>query len=182
MPGVECRTGGATNDYTLVATFSNNIESGNASVTSGTGTVSGTPMISGHTMTINLTGVANAQTLTVTLNSVTDEFLQTLPDTAVSLTTLIGDTNGNGAVNATDVAETKGAIGQIVVNGNFRTDVNANGVINGTDVAIVKGQAGGGVGKRSRSRIRPVVNRAINGSDVKIVKAESDGTVGKRAR
>ena len=68
LPGEECRSGGATNDYTLVFTFSNNLASGNASVTSGTGSVAGTPAISGNTMTVNLTGVANAQTLSVTLN------------------------------------------------------------------------------------------------------------------
>ena len=35
LPAVECRSDGAGGDYTLVFTFSNNIESGNASVTSG---------------------------------------------------------------------------------------------------------------------------------------------------
>ncbi len=97
LPGVECRSGGATNDYTLVFTFSNNLASGNASVTSGTGSVAGTPAISGNTMTVNLTGVANAQTLSVTLNGLTDQFLQTLPDTAVGMSVLIGDVNGNAA-------------------------------------------------------------------------------------
>src|SRR6266478_1688736 len=55
-PGVECRTGGATGDYTQVFTFTNNVTSGNASVTSGIGSVSGTPIFSGNTMTVNLTG------------------------------------------------------------------------------------------------------------------------------
>ncbi len=40
LPGVECRSGGAGGDYTLVVTLSNNLVSGNASVTSGTGSVS----------------------------------------------------------------------------------------------------------------------------------------------
>jgi uncharacterized delta-60 repeat protein len=142
-PGVECRTGGATGDYTQVFTFTNNVVSGNASVTSGIGSVSGMPTFSGNTMTVNLTGVANAQTLTVTLTGVTDEFSQLLPDTPVSVNMLIGDTNGNGAVNATDVAQTKAQVGHPVTGNNFRTDVNANGIINGTDVAIVKSHSGG---------------------------------------
>ena len=142
-PGIECRTGGANNDYQLVFTFNNPIESGDATVDGGIGTISGTPVVSGNTMTVNLTGVADAQTLTVTLRSVTDQFLQVLADTPVSISMLIGDTNGNGAVNASDVAQTKGQIGQPVTSGNFRTDVNANGTINATDTAIVKSHSGG---------------------------------------
>jgi len=141
-PGVECRTGGATGDYTQVFTFTNNVTSGNASVTGGIGSVSGMPVFSGNTMTVNLTGVANAQTLTVTLSGVTDEFSQVLPDTPVSVNMLIGDTNGNGVVNATDVAQTKAQVGQSVTSSNFRTDVNASGIINATDVAIVKAHSG----------------------------------------
>ena len=144
-PGVECRTGGATGDYTLVFRFTNNVTSGNASVTGGIGSVSGTPVFSGNTMTVNLTGVANAQTLTVTLSGVTDEFSQVLPDAPVSVNMLIGDTSGNSVVNATDVAQTKGQVGQPVTSSNFRTDVNANGIINTSDVAIVKAHSGGSI-------------------------------------
>lgn len=146
LPGVECRSGGANGDYTLRFTFSNNVESGNASVTSGTGSVSGSPQFSGNTMTVNLTGVANVQALTVTLNSVTDQFLQTLPSTPFTMTCLIGDTNGNSVVNASDVAQAKGQIGVPISAANFRTDVNANGAINGTDTALVKAHSGESVG------------------------------------
>jgi Dockerin type I domain len=147
-PGVECRTGGGTGDYTLVFTFTNNVTSGNASVTGGIGSVSGTPVFSGNNMTVNLTGVANAQTLTVTLSGVTDEFSQVLPDTPVSVNMLIGDTSGNGVVNATDVAQTKAQVGQPVNGSNFRTDVNASGIINATDVAIVKTHSGASISAR----------------------------------
>src|SRR5205807_8126555 len=55
-PAIECRTG--ANGHTLVFTFSNNILSGSASVSSslgpGHGSVSGTPITSGNTMTVNL--------------------------------------------------------------------------------------------------------------------------------
>ena len=142
LPGVECRSGGATNDYTLVFTFSNNLESGNASVTSGTGNVAGTPTIFGNTMIVDLTGVADAQTLSVTLNGLTDQFLQTLPDTVVGLSVLIGDVNGNAVVNASDVSAAKAQSGVPVSNANFRTDVTANGAINVSDVSTVKSHSG----------------------------------------
>jgi hypothetical protein len=116
--------------------------SGNASVTSGIGTVSGPPVISGHTITVNLTGVANAQTITVTLSNVTDEFSHVLPDTPVSMALLLGDTTANGTVNASDVAQAKSQIGQAVTGGNFRVDVNVNSAINGTDVALIKSHSG----------------------------------------
>jgi len=140
--GIECRSGGPSNDYQFVITFNNNVESGNATVTGGVGSVSGSPTFSGNTMTVNLTGVTDAQTITVTLSGVTDQFLQVLPDTPVSANMLIGDTNANGAVNASDVAQTKAQIGLAVTNANFRTDVNASGTINATDAAIVKAHSG----------------------------------------
>jgi hypothetical protein len=141
-PGVECRTGGATGDYTLVFTCTNNVTSGNASVTSGIGSVSGMPVFSGNTMTVNLTGVANAQTLTVTLTNVTDIFSQVLPSTSVSVGVLLGDVNGNAVVNASDVSLTKAQVGRAVSESNFREDVNANGLINSVDVAQVKAKVG----------------------------------------
>ena len=140
-PGVESRTG----DYTMVATFSNNVVSGNASVTGGVGTVNGSPTFSGHAMTINLTGVTTAQTITVTLSNVTDEFAQVLPDTPVSMGVLVGDVNANRAVNAGDVSLCKSHLGEAANGGNFRSDVNANGAINSADVAIVKAHLGEGI-------------------------------------
>jgi uncharacterized MnhB-related membrane protein len=79
-PGIECRSGGATNDYTIVLIF--------------------------------------AAEVTV---------------------------NGNGMVNASDVALTKSQIGQPVNQTNFRADVSAGGSINATDVSIVKANLGSGL-------------------------------------
>ena len=110
-------------------TFTNNVTSGSASVTSGTG-VAGNAAFSGNTMTVNLTGVTDVQKITVTLSNVTDSFAQVLPNTAVSVNMLIGDTtNGNKAVNSTDVSQTKLQSGQAVTNTpNFREDITANGI------------------------------------------------------
>ena len=55
---------------------------------------------------------------------------------------LVGDTNGNGTVNASDVSQTKAQTGQAVTASNFRADVTANGVINASDVSLGKIEIG----------------------------------------
>jgi serine protease AprX len=139
-PGIECRSSGG--NHLLVFTFTNAVVSGAASVESGIGSVSGPPVFSGNTMTVNLSSVANVQTLTVRLSNVTDQFSQVLPDALPSITLLIGDTSGNGSVNASDIAQTKSQIGQLVTAGNFRTDINVSGTINASDVSIIKSRIG----------------------------------------
>jgi hypothetical protein len=139
-PSVECRSSGG--NHTFVFTFNNSLLSGNATVTAGTGTVSGSPVISGNTMTVNLTGVADVQRLSLTLQSVTDTNSQVMPDTAVTVKFLAGDTGNNSVVNASDIAQTKAQIGASVTGTNFREDVNVNGTITSTDVALVKSVVG----------------------------------------
>ena len=138
--GVECRSTGG--NHTLVLTFSNNVVSGDAAVTSGTGTVSGSPTFSGNTMTVNLTGVTDVQQITVTASNVMDTFGQTLPSVSVNAVILAGDTTGNRTVNAADVAQTNAQVGMVVNQTNFRSDVNANGEINGSDKAIAQANSG----------------------------------------
>ena len=150
MPGVECRSGGAANDYTIVLTFGANVSvNGNpqAAVTSGIGTIGssgvsngGTVITSNNVVTIPLTNVTNAQTINVTLNNVNGSTNVVIP-----MRVLIGDVNGNGIVNATDVAQTKLCVGQTVSATNFRCDVNAGGAINSTDVSMVKSEVRNGV-------------------------------------
>ncbi|MGH8101191.1 MAG: dockerin type I domain-containing protein, partial [Chthoniobacterales bacterium] len=60
----------------------------------------------------------------------------------IPMSILIGDTNANRTVNAADVAQTKGRLGQAVNATNFRSDVNANGSINAADTAIIKQKSG----------------------------------------
>ncbi len=139
-PGVECRN--TAGNQTLVFTFNNDVVSGSASVTTGTGSVSGSPTFATNTMTVNLTGVTDVQMITVTLTGVTDTSAHVLADTPVSMNMLIGDTTGNRTVNAGDVAQTKGQSGAVLTNANFRTDVNANGTVNAGDTAQVKANAG----------------------------------------
>jgi len=137
--GIECRSGGATNDYQMIINFTNSVTVRGASVTSGTSSMSSFT-VSGSQVTVNLTGATNVQRITVTLFNVNDgTHMSNVP---VSMGVLIGDVNGNGAVNATDVALTKSQVGMPVGSGNFREDVNANGTITATDVAIVKSDVG----------------------------------------
>jgi hypothetical protein len=149
-PGRECRTGGASNDYTMVVTFTNPVTvngSPQAQVTSGTAVIGtggvsngGAVTVAGAVVTIPLTSVANAQTITVTLSNVNDGMAS--GNVAIPMSILVGDTNGNGAVNASDITQTKVQSGAGVGAGNFRTDVTANGSINASDINLVKLRSG----------------------------------------
>jgi hypothetical protein len=128
-PGIECRTGGANNDYQIVVTFANAVTFNSAAVTSGTGTVASTSGSGTTTITVNLTSVSNAQTITLTLSSVNDG-------------TTSGEVNANAAVSNTDVAAVKADVSSPVTASNFRNDVTANGIISNTDVSATKAQVG----------------------------------------
>jgi len=92
-------------------------------------------------VTVNLSNVTNSQTITVTLSNVNDGMH--LGDVSIPMEVLLGDTNGNGVVNATDVAQVKSQVGQMVTGSNFREDVNTDGTLSSSDVAIVKANSGG---------------------------------------
>jgi hypothetical protein len=149
-PGIECRSGGATGDYTIVIAFLANVSvngSPQAAVTSGTGTIGsggvsngGAVISSGNVVTVPLTNVSNAQSINVTLNNVNGSTNVTIP-----MGVLIGDANGNGAVNASDIAQTKSRSGQPVNPTAFRSDVNADGSIDASDVSLVKSSSGTGL-------------------------------------
>jgi plastocyanin len=156
-PGVECRTGGPTSDYTMIITFSGTVTvngSPQAEVTSGMATIGsggvangGMVTVNGNLVTVPLTNFANAQTIVVRLNGVNSGSASDWPstDVTISMSLLIGDANGNGIVNAADVALCKSRLGQSVNATNFRSDVNANGAINSGDVAITKANLGTGL-------------------------------------
>ena len=138
-PGIECRSTGGS--YKIVFTFPTAVTFSGAAVTSGTAT-SATPLaISSTVVAVDLTGVADVQPITVTLLGVNDG--TNTNDVAVRVGILTGDVNGNGAVSATDVAQTKAQSGQSVTAANFRADLNASGgTITATDVALAKSRSG----------------------------------------
>jgi hypothetical protein len=149
--GVEDRTTGGTNDYTLVVTFSGNVTvtgSPQAQVTSGTGCVgtggvcSGNVSVSGVVVTVPLTNITNAQVINVRLFGVNGAADAPATDFDFPMGFLIGDDNANRTVNAADIALCKSQLGQTVTAANFRSDMNANGAINAADVALIKGHSG----------------------------------------
>ena len=64
------------------------------------------------------------------------------PDTTVNASFLLGDTNGDGSVNAGDIGQTKSQSGNAVTASNFREDVTADGNINASDIGLVKSKSG----------------------------------------
>ena len=137
--GIDPRSGGPNGNHQVIVTFATAVESSSAAITSGSGNIA-SYTVAGTQAIVNLTGVANGDTLVITLNNVNDGAV-TGPVT-VRLTALLGDTSGNGVVNASDIAETKAQSGQPATNMNFRTDVTVSGVTNASDVALVKAQSG----------------------------------------
>jgi uncharacterized delta-60 repeat protein len=145
--GIECRDGGPNSDYQVVFTFPSAVTLSGASVTHGpkkSARMAGSALVSGDgkTVMVNLTNVSDAQTVTITLSGVSDG-TQTR-NISVPMTMLLGDSTGNGAVNSSDVGQTKLQSGQTANASNFRSDVLANGVINATDVGFVKLHSGSG--------------------------------------
>ncbi|HEU0209640.1 MAG TPA: FG-GAP-like repeat-containing protein [Candidatus Udaeobacter sp.] len=139
-PGIECRSGGTTNDYQVVLTFPSAVTFTNAAITAGTGSVNGSMGSGTNTVTVNLTGIVSVQRVTITLLGVNNG--TTSGDLGVTMGVLVGDTNGNGNVNASDVSQTKTRVGQLVDATNFRSDLNVNGSINASDVTLLKSRSG----------------------------------------
>ena len=106
----------------------------------GAGSVSGTSGSGTTSVSINLTGIASGQRLTVALLGASHGSSKS--DFGVPMSVLVGDTNGNGVVNATDISKTKLESGQALNGQNFREDVNASGSINASDVMLVKSMSG----------------------------------------
>ncbi len=79
----------------------------------------------------------------ITLNGVNDG--TTTGTATITMPVLVGDTNGNGAVNSTDIGQTKSQSGQPVTASNFREDVTADGNLNSSDISLVKSKSGTGL-------------------------------------
>ena len=146
--GIECRSGGANSDYQVVFAFPTAVTVSGASVTPApghSGNMAGPPIISpdGRTVTLSLTNVTDVQTLAMTLSGVNNG--TNTNDVTVQMSLLVGDTNGNGVVNASDVSQTKSRSGQATSSTNFRSDVAVNGTINASDLALVKSRSGNGL-------------------------------------
>jgi hypothetical protein len=141
--GIECRSGGATNAYTLVYTLDRNLAAaGTATVAQGTATV-GTPTLgpNANQVTVPLTGVTTAQHLIITLNGVHDTASRILNNLVGRMDVLVGDVNASRIVTSGDTNLCKAQALQPVTTANFRNDINASGAITTGDVNIVKQNA-----------------------------------------
>jgi hypothetical protein len=144
-PGIEPRFGGTTGDHSIVFTFAQPVTFTGATAapaTVGSATVARAFASSGDArqVTVDLTNVSDTQTLTVRLLNVNNS-----GDVAVTMKVLLGDTTGNGTVNASDVGQTKAKSSQPITNANFRADLTPNGVINASDVALAKSRSGASI-------------------------------------
>ncbi len=140
--GIECRSGGANGDYTIIFTFATNLTSvEQASVSSGIGTVSSSWLGSDtHQYIVNLSGVTNAQYITISLINVSDSVGNFSPGAPATLGVLLGDVNGSGRVDAADVSLVRQQSLQPIGASNFREDINASGRIDAADVSIARQQ------------------------------------------
>ena len=136
--GIEPRTEPTAGVHTMVVTFASPVTVGSADVTTGTGAASAS--VTGSVVKVDLTGVTDAQRIGVTLSNVNDG--SRVGSILVPMGVLLGDTNGNGSVNASDISQTKAQSGAPVTASNFRIDVNVNGSINSSDISLVKSRSG----------------------------------------
>jgi hypothetical protein len=137
--GIENRGAPVVGGHQIVVTFANPVTIGIASVITGVGSVANSS-VNGAVVTINLTGVTDAQRLGVMLSNVNDG--QRMGNVMIPMGVLSGDTNANGNVNSSDLAQVKSQSGQPLTSANFREDVNSDGVINASDISIVKLRSG----------------------------------------
>jgi hypothetical protein len=144
VPGVECRTGGVDGDHRMIFTFAEpvtSVGSTNAAATNSSPSASGAVGPNANQYTVNLSGVPNDQYVTVTLDGV-QTGAANLNNVQGTMGVLLGDTTNNGAVNSSDVTQTKSRSGQTADASNFRSDVTINGPINSSDITTVKANSG----------------------------------------
>ncbi len=142
-PAIESRGGGAGGTYQLVFSFAAPVTAMvGAAVAEGAGTVSsyGADPNDPTKVIVNLSGVASGQYVTVGLTNVSDGV--NTSSVRATFGVLVGDTNGDGAVNAGDIAQVKARSGQSVDATNSRSDLNGDGIINAADIAFAKSQSG----------------------------------------
>ena len=110
VAGIECRSGGERGDYQVVVNCYHAFTFEDASVTSGSGTVVSASGNGSASVVIDLANVTNAQLLTLTLTGVNDGTITS--DVVIPIDMLVGDTNGDGFVNAGDAVQTRSRSGQ----------------------------------------------------------------------
>ncbi|MDQ6764512.1 MAG: hypothetical protein M3Z22_00185 [Verrucomicrobiota bacterium] len=142
-PGIEDRAGGPSGNHKIVVTFAVPVTVQNVTVTpraGGTATVSGPAIVTNSQVTVNLTNVSNAQVLMLNLIGVSGG--GNSGNVTIPVGILLGDSNGDAAVNSGDSQQTRTRSGQQVDLTNYRSDVNLDGTINSGDSQIVRANSG----------------------------------------
>jgi hypothetical protein len=145
-PGIECRTGGPTDDHRLIFSFAGPVTvtgAPQADVTSGTGDVASVN-VDDSEVTVLLTNVANEQRIVVTLFGV-DDGTNPVGNVSVPMVILAGDTNADFRVNVGDTNQTRARAGQLTNDTNKRSDVNLDGRVNVGDTNFVRSHSGDSV-------------------------------------
>jgi uncharacterized delta-60 repeat protein len=132
--GIECRAG----DHQVIFVFNEPVTVGSVAV-QGSGNVN-RYTASGSEIAVDISGTANGETMTINLENVSNG--SGAGNVTLRVGTLLGDVNGSGVVNASDVSQTKAQSGQPLSASNFRTDVNASGAMNATDIGMVRAHSG----------------------------------------
>jgi probable HAF family extracellular repeat protein len=162
-PGIECRSGGVNGNFTVIFTFTLPLSSvGGAVVAAGIGSVtsSGIDTNDAHDYIVNLTGVTNAQVITVSLTNVSNTAGAQFSQVLTSMGVLLGDTTGDGFVNAGDTVQVRSQSGDAVTISNFREDLNADGFINAGDTVMVRNQSGTALPPQSLKTHLPVATQS----------------------
>jgi hypothetical protein len=154
-PGIECRSGGASGDYTLVFTFANDNDNelasvGGVSVTGGAATIptvvsSAIDTSNPNQYIVNLTGVSDAQYVTVTLNNVTDSLGKFSTAVSATMGVLLGDVNGSKRTDNGDAIVIRNLSGTIPTaqdTTSIRADVNLSGRVDNGDAIVVRNNSG----------------------------------------
>ncbi len=137
LPGVECRSGSS---HQVIVNFAGPVTMGGFTV-SGGGSPGGFSVNgSAATLTVIPDATPAGKRLTITLQNVTVG--SATGHVQIPMNLLVGDTNGNGSVTASDIGQTKSFSGQSANAANFRADVNANGAITSSDIGQVKAASG----------------------------------------
>ncbi len=139
---VECRSPGSGNTHVLVFRFVNPISSVGSVAVTGTGNVTSAAVgTDQREFIVTLNGVTDMQRVAVQLRNVADNTGNRTTVSAI-MGVLLGDTNGSGIVNASDIGQVKASSGLPLTSSNFRSDVVVNGAINATDIGQVKARSG----------------------------------------
>jgi Tol biopolymer transport system component len=145
--GIECRSGGANGNYTIVFNFTNPLSSvTRASVASGTGSVvsNGIDSSDARNYIVNLTGVTNAQYITVSLTNVTDSAgNNSISVPSPSMGVLVGDVNASGRTDNGDAIVVRNLSGTVPTDtSTARADVNCSGRIDNGDAIVIRNNSG----------------------------------------